>query len=159
MGYAMGVAVGKVLLGGVLALAMAGVGLFWWQGRAEVERRAPPALAQPEIVDTGLPTADAEGAQGVAPPEAAEQTREQRRFARYDRNHDGIISRNEMLSTRTAAFKKLDKDGNNLLSFEEWAAATADRFDAADTNHDGSLSRAEFAATRPKPVKKAKCSC
>jgi hypothetical protein len=29
-----------------------------------------------------------------------------------------------MLSTRTAAFRKLDKDGINLLSFEEPAVAT-----------------------------------
>ena len=39
-----------------------------------------------------------------------------------------------MMSSRTKDFKKLDKDGNNLLSFEEWAAATGERFAKADGN-------------------------
>jgi hypothetical protein len=34
-----------------------------------------------------------------------------------------------MLSTRTDAFRDLDKDGNNLLTFEEWAVTTVERFD------------------------------
>jgi hypothetical protein len=32
----------RLILGAVLALAMVGVGLFWLQGRAQVERAAPP---------------------------------------------------------------------------------------------------------------------
>ena len=155
----MGGAMGKVVLGAVVAMAMLSIGLFWLQGRAEVERGAPPPFVQPVASNTGLPTASLADAKGVAPPEATELTREQKRFARYDRNSDGIISRNEMLSTRTDAFKKLDKDGNNLLSFEEWAVTTVDRFDGADANHDGILSRAEFATTRTKPAKKTKCRC
>ena len=58
-----------------------------------------------------------------------------------------------MLSSRTDAFKKLDKDGNNLLTFEEWAVATANRFDGADANGDRELTPSEFATTRPKPRK------
>ena len=84
---------------------------------------------------------------------------EQRRFARYDRNRDGIITRDEMLSTRSKAFKTLDKDGNNLLSFEEWAAATADRFVEADGDRDGRVTPAEFAKTAPPPRPAAKCRC
>jgi hypothetical protein len=38
-------------------------------------------------------------------------TREQQRFACYDRNPDGKITRNEMLSTRVDNFRKLDNDG------------------------------------------------
>ena len=66
-----------------------------------------------------------------------------------------------MLSTRTEAFRKLDKDGNNLLTFEEWAHSTVDKFKFADGNADLWLSREEFATTRPKPKPKAKqkCSC
>ena len=64
-----------------------------------------------------------------------------------------------MMSTRTAAFRKLDKDGNNLLSFEEWAAATSDRFAGADADKSGDLTRVEFATTAPKRAAKPKCSC
>ena len=65
--------------------------------------------------------------EGPAPPEASELTREQQRFFRYDRDRDWRISRNEMLSTRSDAFRKLDVDGNNLLTFEEWAVATVEK--------------------------------
>ena len=65
-----------------------------------------------------------------------------------------------MLATRSAAFRKLDKDGNNLLDFEEWAVATAQRFDTADVNHDRELDLVEFARTAPKPAKrKPACGC
>jgi hypothetical protein len=64
-----------------------------------------------------------------------------------------------MLSTRTEAFRKLDKDRNNLLTFEEWAAATVDRFEGADRDRDALLTAAEFAATRPKRNAKPACRC
>jgi len=150
-----------IVLGAVGALALAGVGLFWWQGRAEVERGAPPPSAEaPDGRAQGLPLADPNGLKGPAPPAASELDAEQQRFARYDRNRDWKISRNEMLSTRSDAFRKLDKDGNNLLTFEEWAVTTVDRFDGADANKDGWLSQKEFATTKPKPApKKPKCAC
>ena len=96
---------------------------------------------------------------GPAPPEATELTREQQRFFRYDRNRDLRITRNEMLSTRADAFRKLDVDGNNLLTFEEWAVATSNRFKAADADGNGDLSQTEFATTAPKPQKKPACRC
>ncbi|MCP9223274.1 hypothetical protein MKP08_10980 [Erythrobacter sp. LQ02-29] len=153
----------KAILGFVGALVLVGIGLFWWQGRAEVEKGAPPpepvALADPNAEPT-LPQADPGAMRGPEPPEASELTREQRRFFRYDRNRDLKITRSEMLSSRTDDFRRLDKDGNNLLSFEEWAVATAQRFDGADANHDRSLTQAEFATTAPKrKPKKPTCSC
>lgn len=63
------------------------------------------------------------------------------------------------MSTRTSAFKSLDRDGNNLLTFEEWAAATGDKFSRADRDDDKTLTRAEFATTAPKPAKKSACRC
>ena len=150
----------RLVLGAVLALVLVGVGLFWWQGRAEVERGAPPPVAASVAPDPEqLPLADAADRRGPAPPEATELTREQQRFFRYDRNRDLRITRNEMLSTRSDAFRKLDTDHNNLLTFEEWAVTTAQRFDQADANRDRELSQAEFAKTAPKPVKKRACSC
>ena len=65
-----------------------------------------------------------------------------------------------MLATRSDAFRKLDKDGNNLLDFEEWAVATAQRFDQADVNHNRELDLVEFARTAPEPAKrKPACGC
>ena len=151
----------RLILGAFLTLVLVGIGLFWWQGRAEVEQGAPPLMAQPaKPSPDDLPTTAAKDQRGPAPPQATELTKEEQRFFRYDRNRDRRITRNEMLSTRSDAFRKLDKDGNNLLDFEEWAVATAQRFDQADRNRNRELDLAEFATTAPKPAKrKPGCSC
>lgn len=151
----------RFVLGALAALFLAGIGMFWWQGRAAVERAAPPpqagvAASLPEE----LPSADAGDMVGPDLPQATEQSREQRRFGRFDRDRDGKISRVEMLASRAAAFRKLDKDGNNLLTFEEWAVRTVDKFAAADADHDRWLTPQEFRSTAPKPAKpKPRCSC
>ena len=149
--------------GSLVTLMLAGVGLFWWEGRAEVEAAAPPpdpmAIAPPAYDPDALPVSDPGDMVGPAPPEASELSKEQRRFFRYDRNRDWRITRSEMLSTRSEAFRKLDKDGNNLLTFEEWAVATVDKFESADANGDRELSPGEFATTKPKPSKSRRCAC
>ena len=153
----------EAILGVFGGLVLAGVGVFWWQGRAQVEENAPPP---PEVEESvaldpdALPETDPGDMVGPAPPEASELTREERRFFRYDRNRDRIITRNEMLSTRSDAFRKLDVDGNNLLTFEEWATTTAQRFAAMDGDGNERLTPAEFATSAPKPVKKKPaCRC
>lgn len=152
----------RIVLGALAALLLVAGGVFWWQGRAASEQGiAPPIAAAPEeIAQPGpLPSADVRGLRGPSPPESTEISRENRRFARLDRDVDGRITRNEMLSTRTRDFRKLDTDGNNLLTFEEWAIATGNRFKGADANGDLSLSREEFWTTRPKEVARPKCQC
>ncbi|QZD95400.1 EF-hand domain-containing protein [Qipengyuania gelatinilytica] len=153
----------RIVLGAVIALLFAGVGMFWWQGPAEVEAAAPPpsvlALAADAPDPASLPITDPGDMEGPAPPEASELTKEQRRFFRYDRNRDWRITRSEMLSTRSDAFRKLDKDGNNLLTFEEWAVTTVEKFEGADANGDRELSPGEFATTKPKPSKSRRCAC
>ena len=151
----------KLVLGGVLTLVLVGIGLFWWQGRAAVENAAPPPTLQPELpAPDALPMVDPGELKGPAPPEATELTREEQRFFRYDRNRDRRVTRNEMLSTRSAAFRKLDKDGNNLLDFEEWAVATVNRFESADADGDNELDLVEFARTAPKPARRSPaCRC
>lgn len=151
----------RILLGALAALLLVAAGVFWWQGRAEVEAGAPPPdLETEEVAAPGaLPSADVGGLRGPTPPEATEMNREQRRFARLDRDIDGRITRNEMMSTRTRDFRRLDSDGNNLLTFEEWAVATANRFKAADANGDLWLNREEFATTKPREQPKPKCKC
>lgn len=150
----------RILLGALAALLLTAAGVFWWQGRAATERGAPP----PDPASAGaavqpLPVADGRSLRGAPPPEATEITREERRFNRIDRNRDNTITRVEMLIPRAALFRALDKDGNNLLSFEEWAVKTSDRFHAADRNRDQKLDRGEFVATRPKPAAEPKCQC
>lgn len=152
----------RIVVGAVGALSLAASGIFWWQGRAD-DGTAPtgpaPLVATPLPVDDSLPIADAGDAVGPELPEASEQSREQRRFGRLDRDRDGRITRNEMLAPRTRDFRKLDVDGNNLLTFEEWAVATSNKFKAADANGDLSLNAAEFATTKPKERKKPACRC
>jgi hypothetical protein len=153
----------RVVLGAFIGLLLAGVGLFWLQGQAEVEKGAPPpdpaalSAAAPE----SLPSANVSGMRGPAPPEASELSREERRFYRYDRNRDHKITRAEMLSTRADGFRALDVDGNNLLTFEEWAVTTVKRFDQMDKDHNGELSPAEFATSAPQeqPATRPRCDC
>ena len=150
----------RMVLGALVALALVGLGAFWWQGRAQVERGAPP----PQPVETSeplseVPASDPGDLVGPAPPESTELTKEQRRFFRYDRNRDWRITRTEMLSSRTDAFRKLDVDGNNLLDFEEWAVATVTKFEGADADGDNQLTPGEFATTAPKPTKTRRCAC
>jgi hypothetical protein len=149
------------ILGAFIALILVGIGVFWWQGRAQVETGAPPLSAAElaKLPPDRLPEADAAGLTGPAPPEASELTREQQRFMRYDRNRDWRITRTEMLSTRTDGFRDLDADGNNLLTFEEWAVTTVDRFEEMDRNGDDRLTTAEFATSKPVPVRTPACRC
>ncbi|GAA5057870.1 hypothetical protein GCM10023208_23800 [Erythrobacter westpacificensis] len=152
----------RVILGAFSALLLVGLGLFWIQGRAQVEEGAPPPepeSAEEAIDPDSLPVADVSNITGPEPPEASELTREQRRFFRYDRNRDLKITRNEMLSTRTDAFRRLDTDGNNLLTFEEWAITTSSRFAEMDANEDDELTQAEFATSAPKPRTTTRPSC
>lgn len=150
----------RVVLGAFCAFLLVGIGLFWWQGRAAVERGAPPP--EPAASTPGpeaIPSADAADLRGPAPPEASELSREEQRFFRYDHDRDRKITRNEMLATRTDAFRDLDADGNNLLTFEEWAVATSDRFGGMDADRNGWLNAVEFATSRPQPRATPRCAC
>ena len=151
----------RIVLGAFAAIVLLGVGLFWLEGRAEVERGAPPPEPQSaQLADSNtLPEADIAGLEGPKPPEATELTREQRRFFRYDADRDWKITRNEMLATRTDSFRKLDTDGNNLLTFEEWAITTSQRFEEMDADSDLELTPAEFATSAPKQRAKSSCRC
>ncbi|AUW59120.1 hypothetical protein C1T17_14485 [Sphingobium sp. SCG-1] len=153
---------GRYLAGIAAGLLLTAAALFWWQSRSQAAAdETPKPMPVAAEVDDSLPEGD-DNAFGAAPPmpaSASPVSREQRRFARYDRNRDGIITRAEMLSSRTKAFKALDADHDNLLSFEEWAVATSERYAAADANKDGKVTPPEFAATGPKVKPKPACRC
>jgi hypothetical protein len=138
--------VARFLAGVVSALLLTTAGLFWWRSSSAADMApipAPRAVSAAEILP---PLAD--------PPAASEKTREEKRFARYDRDKDGIVAREEYLASRRKAFAKLDTNGDGRISFEEYAAKTAIKYAAADKDRSGTLTPTEFATTRV--VRKAK---
>jgi hypothetical protein len=152
----------KLLAGAGIALISSSLGYWFWQSWATADPiipQPPPEEPAPLELPVAGKDAPAFGAPPPEPPKAAKLSREEVRFNRYDRNRDELVSRIEMMSSRTKDFKKLDLDGNNLLSFEEWAAATGERFAKADSNRDSLLTRKEFLSTRPKRTAKPNCRC
>ncbi len=93
-------------------------------------------------------------------PSADPVSKEEKRFARADKNDDGRISLAELVEPRRKAFAKLDLNQDGKLGFEEWAVKTIDKFEGADGDDDAVLTAAEYAVTAPKPkVKKPACAC
>lgn len=128
-----------------------GAVLFWQArpDRAQAVPLPPPPQSAPSTL-APLPE----------PPEASPKSREERRFARADKDDDGRITAAELFEPRRKAFAKLDANGNGVLSFEEWAVKTVTKFRGADGDRSGWLTPAEYASTAPKPAKKkARCSC
>jgi hypothetical protein len=122
-----------------------------WQGRPD-KAEAVPMPPPPQAGGKLLPLPE--------PPEATPKSREQKRFARADKDDDGRITAAELLGPRRKAFAKLDVNGNGVLSFEEWAVRTVDKFAGADGDKSGWLTPAEYATSAPPPPKKkARCSC
>lgn len=142
----------RFLGGAVSALLLVAAGFFIWKSRAESEELVPPASRQAGY-------APLQQSPLVIPPSAPERDKEQKRFARADRDDDGRITRAELLEPRRKPFAKLDVNGNGSLSFEEWAATTVTKFAGADADRSGWLTPAEYRTTAPKPAKPRKCAC
>lgn len=137
-------------------LMMTGAFLFW-QSKAQeppLPQAPPPLLAAPAAEEDAPATRTVRRA-----PEATPKSREQKRFARADKDDDGRITRAELFEPRRKAYAKLDRNGNGTLSFEEWAVRTVDKFAGADKDRTGWLTPAEFATTAPKPTRRTGCSC
>ena len=142
-------------LAGVAACFLMVTGAFlMWQSHAQKTSALPPA--PPPRLNGPIAAGQSEA---PAPPEASPKNREPKRFSRADKNRDGRIQADELLTPRRKAFAKLDKNGNGSLSFEEWAAKTIDKFQGADRDRSGWLTAAEYATTAPPPPKKKRCSC
>ena len=125
-----------------------------WQSRAQDGPALPPAPAPRAVGETVIaqPTV-------LKAPEATPKSREEKRFSRADKDKNGRIEREELLTPRRKAFAKLDKNGNGTLSFEEWAVKSVDKFGGADKDRSGWLTPAEYATTAPPPPKKKRCIC
>jgi len=133
-------------------LLLTGVFLIW-QSRADERPGLPPAPAARAYSASML-----SGAQPLEAPEATPQSREQKRFSRYDHNKDGKVEADEYLAARRRNFDKLDLDHNGQLSFQEYAIKGIQKFQAAGGSK-GWLSPAEFVKTAPPPAKRKTCSC
>ena len=133
---------GRFLGGVASALLLVAAGVFFWKSGAGARDPIPPA---PPTAGTPAPFAPAPL---TDPPAASAKTREERRFARYDKDKDGSVAREEYLASRRKAYAKLDANGDGRLSFDEWATRSSGKFAAADGDRSGALTPAEFATTR-----------
>lgn len=127
---------------------------FAWQAMAGRETPIPPMPAALAAVVGSQP------APTETLPEADPKTREEKRFARYDKDQDGAITREEYLANRRKFFARLDLNHNGTLEFDEYAVKAGEKFTAADKDKSGAMTPAEFLATavkrKPKPAA-AKC--
>jgi hypothetical protein len=67
------------------------------------------------------------------------------RFDELDRDHDGTLDRRELGATVTAwQFRRTDTDKDGTLDKNEYLAMVEQLFRAADKDHDGTLDRKEL---------------
>ena len=147
----------RFLAGVASALLLVAAGFFVWKGQAEQEQLVPPAPAARQA--SFVTPLQQQGASLPQPPSAPAKSKEQKRFARADKDDDGRITREELLQPRRKAFAKLDANSDGRLSFEEWAVKTTEKFAGADDDGNGTLTPAEYEATKPKTRAKPRCSC
>jgi hypothetical protein len=145
---------GRFLAGVASSLLLVTGAILIWQGRAEGP--ALPAAPNPRVAANNLPI---NLARIPDAPSADPKSKEQKRFARADKDEDGRITLAELVEPRRKAYAKLDLDQDGKLSFEEWAVKTIDKFKEADADKSKALTPAEYATTAPKVKPKPACSC
>ena len=144
----------RFLAGAASALLLLTGAFFIWQGRAQEPAAIAAAPPSPVALAPGQALAPIPAA-----PSADPKSKEQKRFARADKNEDGRITLAELVEPRRKPFAKLDVNGDGKLSFEEWAVKTIDKFEDADGDGNKALTPVEFATTAPKRKAKPACSC
>ena len=142
-------------LAGVASCLLLVTGAFLlWQGRAQ-STVSPPAPA-PRMASTAPPTMLSAI---PAAPVADAKSKEEKRFARADKDENGRITLAELVDPRRKAYARLDLNQDGKLSFEEWAVKTIDKFAVADADNSKALNPAEYAGTAPKRKAKPACAC
>ena len=146
---------GRILAGIASFLLLVTGSVMLWRGSAE-EPSLPPA-PEPRFAAATAPMPR------LAPighaPSADPKSKEEKRFARADKDDNGRISLAELVEPRRKAFAKLDVNSDGKLAFEEWAVKTIDKYEDANDDGNAWLTPAEYAATAPKPKRKPACSC
>jgi hypothetical protein len=143
----------RYLLGGAAVIALIAAGFVFFSGNA---RPGPLLPAQPA---SQISSAVASDPLPGAAPEASPQTREQKRFDRYDKDRDATITREEYLVQRRKAYARLDVDGDGKLSFDEWAVKATTKFADADRDKSGTMTAPEFATTAVKRKGPTRVNC
>ena len=144
----------RFLAGAAASLLLVTGAVLIWQGRAEGPPM--PAAPQPRLASSMAPISLARIPDA---PSADPKSKEQKRFARADKDEDGRITLAELVGPRRKAYAKLDLDLDGKLSFEEWAVKTIDKFKEADSDKSKALTAAEYATTAPKVKPKPACAC
>lgn len=132
----------RYIVGGLATLALVAAGILLFNRNAQSIAALPSA---PVLAGQGSDAAMPDQA-----PAASDQTRENKRFERYDKDRNGTVAREEYLAPRRKAFAKLDANHDGTLSFDEWALKTEAKFTDADKDKSGGMNAAEFATTAPK---------
>lgn len=142
-------------IAGVVSCFLLVTGAFLlWQGRAQepaMVKAPPPRFAAAPAPMTLSPIPQA--------PTADPKSKEQKRFARADKDENGRITLAELVEPRRKTYAKLDLNQDGKLSFEEWAVKTIDKFGDADADKSKWLTPTEYATTAPKRKPKPACSC
>jgi Ca2+-binding EF-hand superfamily protein len=79
------------------------------------------------------------------------------RLGEADADHDGAVTKDELLQYRAKQFARLDRNGDGVITAEDRPRLAAGRngrpslFDQFDVNKDGKIDRAEF-VDGPTPV-------
>ena len=144
----------RLLAGSAATLLLVTGAVLIWQGRAE-----GPSMPNPPTPRLASAMAPINLARIPDAPSADPRNKEQKRFARADKDEDGRITLAELVEPRRKAYVRLDLDQDGKLSFEEWAVKTIDKFGDADADKSRALTPAEYATTAPKPKAKPACSC
>ncbi|MEO0499249.1 MAG: histidine kinase [Pseudomonadota bacterium] len=140
------------LIGATAILAAAAIyfGMRGGDGNGSVADLPPPPIVQTAEVSSApiCPQVPACAVEAPPPPPAADPVmREQRRFARNDRDDDGLVASAEYLEPRRKSFDRMDADGDGAIDFTEYSVKQRDRFAASDCDVSGTLTPAEFEST------------
>ena len=144
----------RLLAGSAATLLLVTGAVLIWQGRAE-----GPSMPNPPTPRLASAMAPINLARIPDAPSADPRNKEQKRFARADKDEDGKVTLAELVEPRRKAYARLDLDQDGKLSFEEWAVKTIDKFAEADSDKSKALTPAEYATTAPKPKPKPACAC
>lgn len=150
----------RVLAGIAASLLLITGATLMWRGSAQApDDPLPTAAPAPLFAAAAVAATPVTLAPIGEAPSADPKSKEEKRFARADKNDDGRISLAELVEPRRKAFAKLDLDHDGKLGFEEWAVKTIGKFEEANDDDNGWLTPTEYAATAPKPRAKPACSC